>query len=641
MIIIVLFLSIIGSAQQALTYDETVMKSDSLFSENKINKNKETINSQLYKEDRYLEIIDLADNLFKKFKFDDALNEYQYALEIFPTDSYAQGKINRIREIQKDQDEYSEDFNRLMSDGVTLLEENQFIDAIKSFKKAGKLMPNKNEPEIYIANTKAAKVTFDNKLIAYTNEIELANSFIEAEDYVEALNHLNSAISISPNAWAVKNEIKYYKPLAEKQLENNKIIEKDNDQFKSQLVNVDIGNYKISIPPDDYVIEQIEVSKIKSHNKTSLDLSTENTDHKTNMSNINILVNKNNEQVDIQHDVYIAEGDSLLNLNLFEKSTVVYNKALMLKPDDSLAHQKLHDVKLQKSKYEEAIVLQKTYDAYIVEADSLFSEEKYSQSRPYYEKALSLKAEETYAYNQITEINRIIAKIEAETLQKYKIAISTADNYYNNNNLAEAVIKYKIATILKPDESYPQDKITEIFIIIEETKRKVQNKYNLAIATADKLYAINICDKAIESYKDASIILPEEEYPKEMILKIITMMEENVIVDILNHSITINSDTTRKFTFEPVSVNIRRSNYLFVKATNINGNPFKLIVSYGSDKGKNGGFVVQVPTGYEKNDYVIRVGHHYKWFSDNNNWISIHPEKGDIEISMIRISKSN
>ena len=59
----------------------------------------------------------------------------------------------------------------------------------------------------------------------------------------------------------------------------------------------------------------------------------------------------------------------------------------------------------------------------------------------------------------------------------------------------------------------------------------------------------------------------------------------------------------------------------------------------GSKKGKNGGFVIQVNEGEEFNDYIVRVGNQYKWFAEDNNWFTLHPENGDVEISMLRISK--
>ena len=56
---------------------------------------------------------------------------------------------------------------------------------------------------------------------------------------------------------------------------------------------------------------------------------------------------------------------------------------------------------------------------------------------------------------------------------------------------------------------------------------------------------------------------------------------------------------------------------------------------------KNGGFVLQVPEGEDYNDFIVRVGNQYKWFSEDNDWISIYPENGDIEISLVRISTSD
>jgi len=665
LIIIVLFYSIVGYAQQATTYDEAIMIGDELMSENKIldakayyqialsfspddeYSNKQIVeivgklNSPTYKEDRYLEIIDIADNSFKKYKFDDALDGYLKALEIIPHDGYAQGKVNRIKEIQRNQNENSEDFNQFMSEGVTQLENNKFIDAIKSFKQAAKIFPDNNEPRIYIANTKAVKINYDNKIATYTNEIELADSYIEAEDYVEALVHLDKAVEISPNDWAVKNEIKNYKPLAEKQLRNNKVIEVEDILSESQLVTQDTIYSKSTESPDNRIVEQITLTTVESQNNTSLNLVAENRYQQPIMADIENIIKQNKIQIETQYSTRINNGDSLLSIGLFDESIVAFKKALVIKPQDSLAQKRIAQAKSEKVIYETAIALQKAYEESIAKADSLFTEKNYSQSNLYFEKALNMKPDEVYPSTRVQEIRIILAKIEAETNQKYDKAISIADKYYDARNLTEAVVQYNIASVLKPNESYPKDKIIEINTLIEETLRKVRNKYDVEIATADKLYAVKIYDKAIVSYRKAALIIPDESYPQEMVSKIIKLMEENAIVDILSHNITIHSDTTKRFTFEPVSVNVRRSNYLFLKATNLSGNAYKLIVSYGSDKGKNGGFVVQVPEGGERNDYIIRVGNQYKWFADNNNWISIQPEKGDIEISLIRISKSD
>jgi len=103
----------------------------------------------------------------------------------------------------------------------------------------------------------------------------------------------------------------------------------------------------------------------------------------------------------------------------------------------------------------------------------------------------------------------------------------------------------------------------------------------------------------------------------------------------------VASKTTKKLEFAPVPVNVRKSNYILVKAKSLNGQPASVIFSYGSAAGKNGGFVVPIPEGDQSNDFIIRVGNQYKWFSEDNNWLEIYPENGDIELTLVRISTTN
>jgi hypothetical protein len=171
--------------------------------------------------------------------------------------------------------------------------------------------------------------------------------------------------------------------------------------------------------------------------------------------------------------------------------------------------------------------------------------------------------------------------------------------------------------------------------------RKLKGKYDLAVADADKLYASKIYDKAIKAYRKAEKIKPDETYPQEMIDKITKFIEENSVVDIINNPTPLTSGKTQKFTFEPVRINVRKYNYILVRATNLKGGLAKLLFTYGSKNGKNGGFVINLVENTESNDYLIRIGNQYKWFSEDNNWITILPQNGDVKIDLIRISKTN
>jgi hypothetical protein len=64
-------------------------------------------------------------------------------------------------------------------------------------------------------------------------------------------------------------------------------------------------------------------------------------------------------------------------------------------------------------------------------------------------------------------------------------------------------------------------------------------------------------------------------------------------------------------------------------------------MNFGANNTKNGGIAIRIPESGNEKDFLVRIGALYKWFSEDNNWLSIYPEGGDIEVSLIRISKSN
>ncbi len=281
----------------------------------------------------------------------------------------------------------------------------------------------------------------------------------------------------------------------------------------------------------------------------------------------------------------------------------------------------------------------KAYEVAITKGDELFEIGSFELARVEFEKAQTLRKDQEYPRKRLLNISNALERLATENEKRYTEAIVAADNYFEQQHYDDAVIKYQLANSIKPVEKYPKQKIAECNSFIAQKLKLVQAEYSVAIADADKLYASKIFDKAIVAFKKAENIKPDETYPSEMIEKITRYIEENSIVDVIKYSDTLISGIDEKFGFEPIKINVRKSNYIFIKAKNLVDKPTKLIFSYGSDTGKNGGFVVQIVEGDTFNDYIIRVGNQYKWFSEDNNWLSIIPENGDVEITMMRISK--
>jgi hypothetical protein len=199
---------------------------------------------------------------------------------------------------------------------------------------------------------------------------------------------------------------------------------------------------------------------------------------------------------------------------------------------------------------------------------------------------------------------------------------------------------YQQASGIFPEEALPKERIAWITRTVDSIYRVNKADYDKAVANGDKYYTSFEFDKAIDSYIEASGFLPMENYPKEQIAKIRRTISENAIVDVLKTPVTIAAGDERKFSFEPVNIASRKDNFVYVKIRNLSDKPFNILMRYGRDAQSNGGVVIRnVSTDGKVNERLISVRDQDLWYRADNNWISLYPQGGDIEVSFIQVSK--
>jgi tetratricopeptide (TPR) repeat protein len=213
--------------------------------------------------------------------------------------------------------------------------------------------------------------------------------------------------------------------------------------------------------------------------------------------------------------------------------------------------------------------------------------------------------------------------------------------YFGQKDYDMAKLQYERALELKPGETYPADKLNLVNEQIMMQRQFVQQQYNQEITDAEKFFSSKVYDDAIASFRAASVLKPDEEYPKEMIRRILKLLSERSIVQINKDPLLIVNNTQHRFEFTSLPVKDRKSNYIYFTAKNISKKEYKLIISFGKDQVKNGGVVIKIPAGEDMYEYIVRISSQYKWFSDDNNWISFYPEGGDFEVSLMQISYSD
>ena len=575
----------------------------------------------------YAKYIRSADSLYNIQEYELARGDYNMALTLKPDEKYPQTRLKDIENYYAEQQKkFEADYKDMLAQADKLFGEKKYSEARKQYNMALKINPDDEYPK-----QKLSEIDKQEKMMALAAQQDSAyNAIIADADKLYTAGHYDLAVKKYTEAQALKSmddypqhqieQIQKFLANAEKQ---RQLDEKFGEAillagrlFKEDKLEESRKAYEsaLEMKPGDPMAQK-EIARIDS----------------------TVAARIQQAKIEKQYKALIAQADSLVEMKEYDQAIAIYTQALDINPKGQEADEKRLKARTMKASYEKALALEANYKKLIESADKLMTEKNYELAKVEYQKALNLKSED-YPQKQIAEINTILEKLEAEKEQRFQEAVAKADNLFDQGDYSEAARQYKVATSIKPGDEYPNRRLAECNTKIEEQLRKAKAQYDMAISDGDKLYAARVYDKAILAYKKAEDLMPDETYARDMINKITKYIEDNAIVDVVKQTVQIKDGTSEKFDFEPVPVKFRKTNYVLVKARNMGDKPFKIIFSYGSNSGKNGGFVVPVPANGEYNDFIIRVGNQYKWFSQDNNWISILPERGDIEIRLVRIS---
>ena len=223
----------------------------------------------------------------------------------------------------------------------------------------------------------------------------------------------------------------------------------------------------------------------------------------------------------------------------------------------------------------------------------------------------------------------------------YTDAIKSAQSFMTQQNYVEAIKEYNIALRYKKEDPIATQGLEEATKLNEMRLNALAAEYNQLISNGDIQFESNNYDKAIEFYTKANALNTGNSYPSEMINKIGNILQANKLEELVSNKTEILSNTSKRFTFNPIDVTTRKNNYLLIKAKNLSEDSFTLYVAYGSTNGRSGSFILRIPNNQETNDYIVRIGSQYKWFSEDNTWIEVTPENGNLEIELMEITKSN
>lgn len=605
----------------------------------KLDNTLQKIREESKKEELFFEHIDNGDNFYSNNELDKALAEYNKALKIFPNDEYALGKKQEITTILKDEKDKLNSFNEMVTLGDKLLKQEKYAEAVMQYESALKLYPNNSAAKTKYQDAKSKKEVYDLKVSEFDRLCAQGQEFTLRKKYAEAIDAYEQALQLFPNETDISNKVKDL-------------------QAKKKVSD----NYLAKISEADALYEDRSYNEAKAAYQEALSVIPDDSYALGMISRVDEIVNSpeyrkiQNDKAKLDSDFanFIGKGENAENSKNYELALTYYNKALELKPNnaEALAKKKNAEDMImyaeQQRKEQERLAAaeaekqrKERIQNLINTGNKQLTSKQYAEAELSFNQVLTLDPNNAVATEKLGIIAGFYEEIQRQKHENYNRAMSDGQYAMDSRNYAEAIRQYNIALTNKPGDEAATQQLTLAQQNENMRVAGLQNEYNGYITKADAQFQTKNYDKAIELYTKAINVGTENPYPSNKIREIGEILAANKLVTLVDSSITINSSDTKRFDFEPVDVTTRRGNYILLKAKNLGDRPFIMYISYGSKSGRNGGFTVNVPKNQDVNDFIVRIGSQYKWFSEDNTWIEILPENGNIEITSMEITKGN
>jgi tetratricopeptide (TPR) repeat protein len=475
---------------------------------------------------KYDNLISKATSEFGRESWESAKSTFKEALAVFPNEELPKDKIAeldaKLKELAdvKEANEAAdvaektrkEEFDNLVANGNTQLQEGELDKAKSSFTEASKIYPKNDitKDKLLEVNAKIATEGKQNELTAkYNKIITQADAARDAESWDAAKQLYKDANKEKPPESYPQEQIDWINDKMKSQLKDDlhiqyqKIIDVADKMFVDENYSKSMELYKRATKfetAEAYPSEKIaEIEKILADN----------------------VANASNER---EYSSLIAQADNQFESENWADARSIYSKALGFTdkqyPKDQIVEidNKINE---EKNKHEE-------YEQLIRKADSEFTAEDWQKSKSNYEKALALLTKD-YPRKQINIIERKLNDLgESSALDKeYNDKIALADAARDAENWDPAKLLYKEANKIKYSEPYPQEQIKWINNQMKTAlTEEVDKQYQKIIDVADKLFGEEDYIKSKELYERAKGMKPGDSYPPKQIKKINGLIAE-------------------------------------------------------------------------------------------------------------------
>ncbi|MDO9257568.1 MAG: hypothetical protein Q7U54_18770, partial [Bacteroidales bacterium] len=560
----------------------------------------------------FLAVVTAADQFFDAKKYSEAVIDYRKALALKPTEKYPSEKITEAEKNIADLKALQEAYEKAIADGDKKQASKDYEGALISFKTANSSKPSESYPVQKISEIQLIIDKLKAENASYQQALVLADKFFAEQKYREALEPYQRASTIKTAEKYPQEQIIRINALLVEQ-------KKLEDDYQKLLTDADVlfktGKY------DESRTTYITAGTKKPAEKLPKDKIVEIDGI---LAGIKLKDENYTKAINTAAELYTSKNRP--------GAIKSYEEALLFKPDEKYPQERIIAIKA------EIIAIDENYLKAVSLGDSKLASKNLTEALNAYQNAAEIKPGEEYPKTKIAGINSAL-QLQKEELEKmYSSYVAEGDRLFGDKDYAGANSAFAKATGIKPGESYPKQRSIEITKIVEEIELTRRAEYNKALGEADKLYNTKVFDLAIDAYEVASRINPVDSYPIQQIGKIRKYMSDHAIQDLYSQTLVISEGNEKKFTFSAIEPRLRKNNYILLKARSTGKAAPKVYLNYGKDGQKNGGIVLRSIDKTSISDYLIRISVQDKWYREDNNWISLSVETGDIEITKVQIA---
>lgn len=482
--------------------------------------------AQIALDKQYADLIKQADDSKTNKDYKTAKSLYNQALTLKKDEEYPKEQIRRIEEEEARlaaQKKLDDQFNEVMANAEKAFNQQDYSKALDGFKSALALKPDNRQAQDRIDATNEMILQLQNRQ-KYDGLVAEAGDAFKIDSLIQAKSLYQQALSILPDQQLPKDQI----ALIDQKIKQREEARKAEEARLAALAKEQQRQYDLAVQKGDSLFKLESYDPARQAFQSALSLKPDESYPKNQIAAIE---KKQAElaRLTTAFNKAIDEADKLAKKENYERAKSKYQEALQYLPDEEYPQKQIDQINNILEQIAAEKQRQENYLAAVKSADSLLNLKSYDAAKASYQKALSIKENEQYPKQKIEAIDGILAQLEkerqeaAKKRQDYENAIKQADQELADKNYDAAKSGYNEALTILPEENYPKDQLVKIDQLIQQEK---EDAYKQAIASGDQLFNSEKYSEAQSAYNNALKIKPEDSYAKGQIAKITGILEQ-------------------------------------------------------------------------------------------------------------------